>query len=78
MLFDDGDVDQTFSNLSNAQGHVRGLHQQLLLVIVFILDEERHMNVYRLHIFLELYGSRSLCRERAERTTRLIARLIKI
>ena len=46
MLFDDGDVDQTFSNLSNAQWHIYGLHLQLFLVIVFILDEERHVNVY--------------------------------
>lgn len=46
MLFDDGDVDKTFSNLSNAQWHIHGLHLQLFLVIVFILDEERHVNVY--------------------------------
>ncbi len=70
MLFDDGDVDQTFSNLSNAQWHIHGLYQQLFLVIVFILDEERHMNVYWLHAFLELNGSRSLCRERADKSIR--------
>lgn len=46
MVFDDGDVDKTFSNLSNTQWHIHGLHLQLFLVIVFILDEERHVNVY--------------------------------
>lgn len=46
MLFDNGDVDQTFSNLSDAQRHVDGLHLQLFLVIVFILDEEWHVNIY--------------------------------
>ena len=46
MIFDDGDVDETFCNPSNAQRHIRGLYQQLLLVVVFILDEQRHVNVY--------------------------------
>lgn len=46
MLFDDGDVDKTFSDLSDAQWHIHGLHLQLLLAIVFIFDKERHVNVY--------------------------------
>lgn len=65
VLFDDGDVNQTFSNLCNPQRHIYSLHQQLFLVIVFIFDKERHMDVYWFHTFLELYGSSSLCRRRA-------------
>lgn len=63
MLFDDGDVHETFPDPSNSQWHIHRLHLQLFLVIVFILDEERHVNVYRLHAFLELYRSGSLCRD---------------
>lgn len=46
MLFEDGDVYKTLSNLSSAKGHIHSLHLQLFLVIVFILDEEWHMNIY--------------------------------
>lgn len=57
MLFNDGDVDQTFSNLSDAQWYIHGLHQKLFFVVIFIFDEERHVNVHGLHVLLELYGS---------------------
>lgn len=57
MLFNDGDVDQTFSNLSDAQWYVHGLYQKLFFVVIFIFDEERHVNVHGLHVLLELYGS---------------------
>lgn len=46
MLFDDGDVDETLSNLGNAQWYIQSLHLQLLLVIIFIFDKERHMNIH--------------------------------
>lgn len=71
MLFDDGYVDETFPNLSYAQWHIHSLHLQLFLVVVLVLDEERHVNINGLHTFLELYGSRSLCRAR-EVTTRCV------
>lgn len=76
MLFNDGNVDQTFSNLSNAQWHIHSLHLQLLLVIVFILDKEWHVNIYGLHTFLELYRTSSLCRKKSSLIRTFMERLL--
>lgn len=46
VLFDDGDVDKTLSNLSDAEGHIHSLNLQFLLVVVFVFDKKWHMHIH--------------------------------
>lgn len=45
VIFDDGDVDKTLRNLGNTQGHIHRLQLQLFLVVVFLFDEERDVDI---------------------------------
>lgn len=55
LLLDDGDVHQAAAEGGGAHGNIDSLHQQLLLVIIFGPDEERHPHIHQLDTLLELH-----------------------